>query len=911
MMIMSKFLFFLLALLHAGFIQAQPFAIKGVVRSGEGPGLPSATLMLLQASDSTLVNYGISDNEGHFKIQGVAPGKYLLRVTYVGYATTMIPVENQGKDMLDLGEIRLLDEQTVLREFILQEERIPMRIRGDTIEYDALAFKAQPNEVVEDLLRRMPGIEVQADGSILAQGEQVQRMLVDGREFFGRDPQMATKNLPADAISRVHVFDERSEQARFSGIDDGQRERTMNLELKEDRRKGMFGNTTLGYGPNNRYTGSTNLNSFNDKGRFSLLGMANNLNQHGFSVGDFVSFSTGVQGFGGGRTSSVGVGQGGGVPINMDGRAGSNGLMTSMAGGLNVSQELFKGGDFTGSYFYDRLGHDLEREVERENFLPQGNYDFRQFSMQESNNKQHRLSLRLDQTLNENNSLLFTTTASFSDSEADAQSSSTTYSTSGQVQNTSDQTTRVEAQRMNINSGLLWRRRFATQGRTFSAGVDLVLGQNEQEGQLRAMNRFYGPETEDQALDQLQLQDNNQQHISATASYTEPLGNRMYLEANYRISRNKQDVDQGVYDMEQGLSVRNPELSNAYQNTRLYQRAGVNYSINRDDWTLILGGGLQQTILSGALEAQAQLRKEYVNALPSLRFNYAFSNARRLSFNYDASVREPSLEQLQPLVDNNDPLNIRVGNPDLRPAYIHQGNLRLHTFNPATFFGFFVTLSGTYTRNPISHSVSLDDRMVRTIMPVNTGSHFSAQANLNLNYHVSALKSRISVSSSINHRQSTDVLNATEQRISNNTLNASARYHFRPSDAFELNVSGSLNQQLTAYAFSSLEQAFLNQVYTAELFWGFLEHYRIQTSMHYQIYEGRQQVYDQRIPMMDAGLSRRFLKGETGELRLTAYNLLDRDLGISQSMNLNYSEYQETNSLGRYFLLSFTYSLRR
>jgi hypothetical protein len=247
-----------------------------------------------------MANYGLTNTEGVFEIQHVRRASYLLRITYVGYATIHLPVEPPAGQTLDMGVIRLDDERTLLREVTVQEERIPMRVRGDTIEYDALAFKVQPNEVVEELLKRMPGIEIESDGNIIAQGEQVRKVLVDGREFFGRDPKMATQNLPADAVSKVHVFDEKSEQARFSGIDDGQRERTMNLELKEDRKQGMFGNTSLGYGPDDRFTGRTNLNRFDSKGQVSLLGMGNNLNQQGFSIGDYMNFSGGVQSLMGG-----------------------------------------------------------------------------------------------------------------------------------------------------------------------------------------------------------------------------------------------------------------------------------------------------------------------------------------------------------------------------------------------------------------------------------------------------------------------------------------------------------------------------------------------------------------------------------------------------------------------------------
>lgn len=908
---MQRYLFLMLFSMQFTVIQAQTFSVKGVVTTSENQGLPAATILLLHATDSTMVNYGITNTEGWFDIQEIPTGSYFLRVTYVGYATLMIPLESSEEEVLDLGEIRMYDEQTVLEEFILQEQRIPMRVRGDTIEYDALAFKVQPNEVVEDLLRRMPGIDIQHDGSIMAQGERVRRMLVDGREFFGRDPKMATKNLPADAISKVHVFNEKSEQSKFSGIDDGQRERTINLELKEDRKGGMFGNTSLGYGPDNRYLGKTNLNRFDNKGQYSLLGMTNNLNQQGFSAGDYVNFSGGMKRLSSGRGGlQINANNASGVPLSLDGQAGAGGLTTSWAGGLNMSRTLFDNTDVTASYFYNRMDQDVKRDTERENFLPEGNYDFRQYNRQNNQNNNQSVNLRADHKINEKNSLLFTANASVNDSQSEQQSSSSTSSASGQTQNSSEQNRFVLSRKVNLTSALLWRKRFSLPGRTLTSEVDFSLNHNEQKGSLEAMNRFFGDMLTEQSLHQNNYQDNYHQNLAANMAYTEPLGSNAALEASYLVARNKSETEQEVFDIESGLEMWNAELSKAYKNVNLYQRLALSYSLKRDNWNMTLGSGLQLTSLSGTLvHLQQELSKDYLNILPSLRLNYEINSFRRLFFEYETSIREPGIQQLQPLVDNSDPLNLYAGNPDLRPAYIHRLDIRWNSFNPLNFLGFFVFLSSDYTKNAIANAINVDERLVRTIMPVNAGSTFSVRGNLNMNIRFSAIQSRVTMGATISHRQSTDILNAAEQRIFNNTLNGSLKYNFRPSDAFETSLSASVNQQLTAYRFSSLEQAFLNQTYTASLFWRFLSDYLLNIEMQYQSFKGRSNEFDRNIPMLDAGFSRRFLKGDIGELKLTVHNLLNEDLGVNQSMSANYNEKQLTNSLGRYFLLTFTYSL--
>jgi hypothetical protein len=892
---------------------AQSFSIRGRLTDTNDDGLPNATLLLLKAADSTMVNYALTSLEGDFEIRNLARGDYFLRISYVGYATLNLPLELPAGSVLDLGRVQLQDERTLLREVIVREERIPMRVRGDTIEYDALAFRIQPNEVVEDLLKRMPGIEIQTDGTVIAQGEQVRRVLVDGREFFGRDPKMATQNLPADAVSKVHVFDERSEQARFSGIDDGQRERTMNLELKEDRREGMFGNTSLGYGPDDRFQGRTNLNRFDSKGQISILGMGNNLNQQGFSIGEYMNFSGGVQSLmGGGGNVQITMNAPGNIPISMDGRPGSNGIMTSWAGGLNVNRKLWDRTDVSASYFYNQLDHDVSQDLERENFLPSGNYDFRQVSQQENQNWNHRLNLRVDHKINDNNSLLLTAASTLNATSTFQQSDSQTLSAAGAMQNASEQLTTADGQRLNVSSSLLWRKRFSVSGRTVTAGFDLTSSGNSQDGSLEAVNRFMRDFMVEQHILQTNTQESINRSLGFNAAYTEPLGNRRYLEANYRITQNFNEIDQQVYDMVDGQPVINTLLTNIYNNTYLYQRGGVNFRLNRDTYNLTVGSSVQATSLKGEIVTmEIPIERNYFNVLPVVRFNYEFSNMRRFSADFETSVQEPSLLQLQPIIDNRDPLNLYEGNPELRPSYRNRASIRYNTFNPLTSFGFFTFLTADYVTNAITNSVSFDDNLVRTVMPVNAGDNLNLRGNFNMNFGLDKLKSRIMVGTTLSRIQGTNILNDVSQRIVNNTLTGNLRYNFRPGEQFDAVLSATVSQQLTDYEFSPLEQAYLNQTYSAEANWNFLQHYRLNLGYRYQVYQGRTSDFDQKIPLLDFGLSRRFLRGNAGELRLTGYNLLNQDLGVTQSVDANYLQRQVTNSLGRYFLLTFTYSLNR
>jgi len=916
---MQRFIVSLLLIFTTGLVQAQNFSLRGKINDPENAGLPNATILLLNPSDSTMVNYGLSNLSGNFEIRNLARREYLMRITYIGFGTHFEKIVPPEGNLLDLGEIRLENERVTLIEVMVQEERIPMRVRNDTIEYDALAFKPLPNEVVEDLLKRMPGIEVQSDGGVVAQGETVRRVLVDGKEFFGRDPKMATQNLPADAVSKVHVFDQRSEQSLFTGIDDGQRERTINLELKEDRKEGLFGNTSLAYGTEDRFQGKTNINRFDNKGQLSILGMGNNVNQTGFSIGEYLNFSGGAQSLLGG---GGGGGGGGGamqitmnsasIPISFDGRPATSGLMTSWAGGANVNRKLGEKTEVTASYFYNQLGHDISQELERENFLPSGNFIYEQQSLQDNRNFNHRLNLRLDHKFSEASSLLFTANTSANKTQGIQQSFSSTLNAEGFMQNSSQQASESEGQRLSLETSLLWRQRLNKPGRTLTAGLNLSSLGNDQDATLDALNRFFGSEPSEQPLLQYSLLENLNNSMGANATYTEPLGNRRFMEVNYRVTRNFNEVDQQVFNTEEGLQIIDSLLTNKYNNTYLFQRGGLNISQNRDRYNLTLGTNLQMTSLRGnIITSNQEINKDYTHVLPVLRFTYEFSNFRRMMANYETSVQEPSILQLQPLIDNRDPLNLYVGNPGLKPSYRHRATVRFNTFNPLTSFGFFTFLTADYVKNAITNATSISEQLVRTITPVNVKDNMSLRANVNFNVGLSKIKSRFQVGSTITHSQSVNILNGVEQDIANNILGGNARFTFRPGDNFETSLTANINQQLTKYEFSELEQAFLNQTYGSEINWTLLKNWRVGTGLRYQIYEGRTEAFNRKIPMLDFSLSRSFLKGNAGELKLSGYNMLNQDMGVTQTADANYIQRQVTNSLGRYFLLSFTYSLNR
>jgi hypothetical protein len=285
---MKNFIALFFLMMGVSVAVAQKFSVTGTVTDTVRSPLPSSTVMLLNPKDSTLVNFGVADSKGFFEIKGVNQGDYLLKITFVGYASFERKISASGNSpIVNIGFITMQPQNLQLSEVVIRGEKAPVTVKRDTIEFNASSFKTKANANVEDLLKKMPGMEVDTDGTVRAQGQEVQKVMVDGREFFGRDPKLATRNLPADAVDKVQVFDKKSDQAIFTGIDDGIKEKTINLELKEDKRNGAFGNVMAGYGTNDRFQGKASINRFGKGQQLSFLGMGNNINEQGFSFGDF------------------------------------------------------------------------------------------------------------------------------------------------------------------------------------------------------------------------------------------------------------------------------------------------------------------------------------------------------------------------------------------------------------------------------------------------------------------------------------------------------------------------------------------------------------------------------------------------------------------------------------------------
>ena len=910
---MRKFIFsFVLGILLFGSASSQSYrnvSIGGQVLDSLECPMISATVVLLQAADSVISSFSITDAQGQFEMKRVNPGDYVLQISYVGYQSYSDSLLVDGEiEKIDIGAINMKTLTSALDEVVVNADRIPMMIKKDTIVYNADAFKTQPNDRVEDLLRKLPGMEVEADGTIKAQGEEVRQVLVDGKEFFGRDPQIATKNLPAAAVQNVEVFDKKSEMAEFTGIDDGQEEKAINLELKEEHKKGVFGSLSAGYGTEDRFRGNANINKFTKTQQISLIGVANNVNEQGFSLNDYVQFAGGLSSLmrgGGGRATLSGV------PIS-DGV--SDGFVNTGALGLHYNQELGKKVELNANYFYSRIKNDILQEVRRENILGDESFLQTEDDDQETLNANHRVNLNLDFNIDTSQNLEFRSTLAFNDSELASLSRSNVFNPAGSLENEGNSDNRSFGENLDLSTELIYRKKFAKRGRSFSGTLTFGMQDNNQDVNLRSLNTFFdqaGGSSID-SIFQDQYQTNDQTNYGVEVAYIEPLGGNKFLGLDYSRRNFSNEVLKDVFDLENSGRIFNNRLSNHYNRDYVYDKGDVSLRWIKGKSNLNVIASLQQSNLTGDLVLdEASIEKTYTNFLPRLTWSFDISRSKNLRLSYNTSVREPSITQLQPIVDNSNPLNIYVGNPDLEQEYSHRLNLRFFSFSQFSMTNFFASITGTYTDNAIVNSKTIDDRFIQITKPVNIDNDYRLNSFLGFGTPLRFVKTRVNVHANFGFNRGSVFVNDFEEIT--NRYNSSIELSFdnQQKDLLDLRLGGGVGHSLTEYSVSSsLDQDYFNQNYFIDAVVNIGQNWAVGSKLDYSIYSGGTFSNQRTVPIWEASLTR-YLMHKRGQIDLMAFDILNKNIGFQQSVDLNYIEDVRIKSLGQYFMLKLTYSLNQ
>ena len=901
-------------------IAAQKTNITGIVADSTGAGLPAASVLLMEQRDSVIAQFGTSLDNGVFTLKKVPKGEYLLQIDHIGYESHYQALTIAGdKPSIELGTIQLLPANILLGGVDITADRTPLRISNDTITYNAGVFQTLPGSVVEDLLKKLPGVEVQSDGTIKAQGEVVKSVMVDGKEFFGTDPKIATKNLPANAVDKVQVFDKKSENAEFTGIDDGQEEKTINLQLKADAKAGYFGNVAAGYGTSERYEGKLNLNKFSGKTQISAIANANNINQQAFSLDDYINFAGGLSNLmnsdGGGRMRiTIGDNEGSDLPGMSQGM--NNGLTNAWAGGLNLNHDFSKKTSLSANYFFNRIGRDLDQTRLRENLLGDAAFDSEDKSNQFTRNNNHRINLTLKSKLDSVQHITFKSNWSINDALFTENSIGKTFGATGILQN--------DALRDYTSSGDGWRgdasftykRKFKRRGRALIANTAFQKNNNQRQGNLTASNHFYT----DSAFvfiptQQRQTYGDDASNYGGSLSFSEPIGKKQYVE--WRISAKQYDnnTDKLFFDTLYAPTpqeVFNPQLSNRFRRGYNYQRGSMTFTRNREKYNLTAGALLQQSVLRGQLldVENEPITRRFVRVLPSLFYNYEPKAGLHFNIDYNTELREPSLEQLQPVVDNSNPLNTFTGNPALQPEYVHSINGSMMRFDAFTNTAFFAGSNLDYTLDKITNAGTIDDLLRTNTRPVNVKNDWLWSTYADFNRPLRPLKVNLEINVNTQYNRSILYINSVENKANRWTNTFGFSLDNRKKKWIDAKIGARFSQNNVQYSESSnLNQQFVHQRYFTNMEVLPSKMWALSTGFDYTIYSKETFGEAQTVPLWKASVTRYVLKGRKGQIKLSAFDLLNQNVGIARSTRFNYTEEVRTRNLSRYFLLTFAYSI--
>ncbi len=919
MKILISFIFSLISVA----IFAQTYTISGQIVEENNITVIGANVTLQTPQDS-IFKAVATDTNGKYQLKNVPQGAYTLKVSYIGFQTFYQRVRVRGN--INLGEIKLSVDKIKLAEIEIVEQTVAAVQNEDTTEFNSNAYKTNPDANAEDLIKKMPGVTV-TNGKINAQGEEVKEVLVDGKPFFGNDPNAALKTLPAEVIQKIQIFDKESEQAQLTGVSDGQTSKTINIITKSNMRSGEFGKVYAGYGYENRYQAGGNINIFNGDQRISIIAQSNNVNNQNFSSDDLL----GVLGSSGKGRRGGGRGRQSGGSTNDFLVNAQNGIITTQAFGINYTDEWGENLEVTGSYFFNLSNNNAKQKLTR-SFLDD-DIDFNQIYTEKdssySRNINHRLSFRMDYKFDEFKTLTIEPRLSIQQNEG-SQSIFGQNIASSDLLNSTNYDFSSDLAALNFTGRVSYRQRFEKRGRSFS--VSLNSGYNESDGNsnLYSENSYFTrPELSD-TLDQFSNLENDSWNISARAMYTEPLTRKSILYLDYNASLKRTNANTKTYDFDKTINNYNDlntSLSNEFVSDYFTQRAGLGmrYGERRSGLSAVAGVGFQWSELTNKLiyPFEDNTNRSFFNLIPFAMAKYRFSKTENLRFYYRANTNPPSITQLQKVINNSNPLQLTTGNPDLEQAVQHQLSFRYNKTNTAKSSIFYAAFNTEFHQNHIANNTFIANRdtMITSeitlgrggqlIQPINLAGYFKTSTFLTYGFPVKAIKSNLNFNFSGIYVSAPGLVNDIENQSNTATAGIGVTLSSNISEKVDFTLTSTSNiNNSTNTADGFVNTQYFNQVTSGTLNLIFGNNWVFKTEVAHNYYDGLTDGFNQNYVLWNMSLGKKFLKNERGDLRLTVFDLLNQNTSISRNITNAYIEDIETIVLQRYLMLTFTYDIR-
>lgn len=885
------------------FSQAQEFSLKGKIKSKTNQAaLIGATVFLANIKDSTKNRYVASDEFGGFYFESLEQAFYKIRITSIGYK----PYQKVFRlNMLnaDLGIISMEEDLVLLEEVTIKEQIVPVQQKGDTTQYNADAFKVNNTATSADLVRKMPGITVDNNG-VTADGETVQQVLLDGKRFFGQDPLLSLNTIPAEIIDQVLIYDEESEQSKFTGFSDGNTIKTMDLITKSDKKNGQFGNVYGGLGSEDTYKAGGVLNAFKEERRITLLALNNNINQQNFGQEDLIGLG-GSGGRGGFR------------------RGGNNNFMTSTqegitrtnSFGLNFSDQLSKKVKIEGSYFFNDTKNDQNITLDRETFLRSGSQFYNENQISETNNNNQRLNLRLEFNPNKNQRILFRNTSSFQDRSGNELTNGQSTINNQSFGIISNQFL-SESFTLNTSNILNFQQKLNKVGRTMSINFSHTYRPSKSDEQLIDLNLdsslFYNSKA-------------NYHRFKTDFIYTEPVGQHGQVAVNYEYSlkNSKTDIDVNT-EISNNETAQVMGLSNEFKSLYQYHSTGMEYSFRKFSKSLGLSVDLQTARLNNlsSAELNSHSNNRFLAILPSILFRTEIGKRWRFFGRYSTSTSEPTVSQLQDVVNNTQPLFVNVGNPNLDQSYQHALRMGFRYTNSEKNLTYsnFNSVRNTYDYLGSSSFILRNDTLVNSIViprgaqlttVENFDGYWSVSNNQTLGFAIPKIKNNLNTTLSLAYTKIPGIINGQENFANTYTVKQKIGLSSNISKKVDYNVFYEWNYNLVENSLQSQgETNFSIRTIAAEVNLTLKNNWVLRSEAYIQDYLAANDEFATQYTLWNASIAKQFWKNESAELELTAFDLLGQNQSFSQTINSRFFEERQTEVLQHYFMVTFTYQIR-
>lgn len=898
---------------------SQQASLSGnVADSSSKEKMTNTTISLLRAKDSVLYKFTRAKDDGSFSISNINAGEYVLLITHNRYADYFDKLVFTNDEKKDVGSINMLLKAKLLEDVVVRQKIAAMRMRGDTLEFTADSFHVRDGATVEDMLKILPGIQVDKNGNITAQGEKVQKVLVDGEEFFGDDPTVATQNLQADAVDKVQVFDKKSDQAAFTGIDDGEKTKTINLTLKADKKKGYFGKLDVGGGTNNTWSNSAMINDFKGKQKLSAYGIMSSNGKTGLSWDENNQY-------GGSSGPEFNDDFGGFFFFNGNNDEFDNesyygeGIPKSWAGGVNYSNKFDDDKQtLNGSYRFNKISSTGSGNTFSQSLLPDSSFFNRDNGFTFNSRQRHSLNGTYEYQIDSSTSIKFKASGYVGKSNVISNFNSGAFDENNNPVNTGIRNTVTDGDNNNLNANFILRKKFKKPGRTISLNLSEVLTNSNSTGRLYAVNSFYNQNVllGQDTTNQEKLNDSRVGTFNSKIVYTEPLVKNLFVELNYAYRNNRSNAEKLSYDegIDGKFSLLNDTFSNHYQFNVNANSGGAAFRYNGKKITASIGSDIssinfnQEDLLNDTL-----FKRTYRNFFPRAGFMYKFNQTTRFNINYNGSTNQPTIQQIQPVADNSNPLSITIGNPNLKQEFRHALNFNFNSFKVFSQRGFWGYGNFTFTQNAIVSNQNTDTSGKTIFQYTNTNGNYSGYAGLGFFKKLTKLNANVNAGFNINANRYTSFINNFSNTTNNNSFGINGGFSKEKEKKYNFNYYVNIDYNVSTSSINpNLKTNFITQSHNADLTVYLPWKLEINNSLNANLRQ-KTTLFDNNnnVFLWNAYLGRKLLKNDKALIKFSVYDLLNQNRGYERYISTSQIQEKNYQTLTRYFMLSFVWNFSK